>query len=177
MRRRGAARTALALAGVGAIAALSGGCGLPELAGGDEGKAKGAKVVRTVDGDTIVVSQGGKERTVRLLQIDTPETVKPGAPVECGGPEASAAMKRMARPGERVKLVADPKLDKVDQYGRLLRYVEEDGRDLGLSQVKAGHAAVYTFEGEEGSRIDAYRRAEDAAREGGRGAWGECGGF
>jgi micrococcal nuclease len=167
----GAALAALALVVSGSS------CGLGDLADGKERKARGATVIRTVDGDTIVVEQGSRERTVRLLQIDTPETVKPGAPVECGGPEASAAMKRMAAPGDRVELVSDPSLDAVDGYGRLLRYVAEDGRDLGLAQLKAGNAAVYTFEGEEGSRIGRYRAAEAKAREAGRGAWGECGGF
>src|SRR4051812_31586938 len=96
--------------------------------GGGGGSAGGgtrtrARVTRVVDGDTIAVSidgAGGEERSVRLLGIDTPETHKPGTPIECGGPEASASMERLAPPGTRVTLESDPSQDRVDRYGRRL---------------------------------------------------------
>src|SRR3954449_12548626 len=93
--------------------------------GGDSGSATGirtrARVTRVVDGDTVAVSidgAGGEERSVRLLGIDTPETHRPGTPIECGGPEASANMARLTPPGTRVTLESDPSQDRVDRYGR-----------------------------------------------------------
>src|SRR6266516_387907 len=78
-----------------------------------------ARVVRPVDGDTLVASVGGRSFYVRLLGIDTPETHRPGTPVECGGPEASASMAALAPPGQRIELETDPGQDRVDAYGRL----------------------------------------------------------
>src|SRR4051812_19757191 len=95
--------------------------------GGDGGSATGggtrtrARVTRVVDGDTVAVSidgAGDEERSVRLLGIDTPETHRPGTPIECGGPEATANMERLAPPGTRVTLESDPSQDRVDRYGR-----------------------------------------------------------
>src|SRR6266566_6691496 len=82
-----------------------------------------ARVVRDVDGDTLVASAGGRSFYVRLLGIDTPETHRPGTPVECGGLDASASMARLVRPGDRVTLEPDPTQDRVDRYGRMLAYV------------------------------------------------------
>src|SRR5438132_105771 len=72
-----------------------------------------ATVVRPVDGDTIRVEAGGRSFSVRLLGIDTPETHRPGTPVECGGLDASANMARLVRPGDRVTLEPDPTQDRV----------------------------------------------------------------
>ncbi|MEA2430668.1 MAG: micrococcal nuclease, partial [Thermoleophilaceae bacterium] len=65
---------------------------------GRGGAAGGARVVRVVDGDTLRVSLDGRSRSVRLLGIDTPETHRPGTPVECGGPQATAHMELLAPP-------------------------------------------------------------------------------
>jgi micrococcal nuclease len=75
-----------------------------------------AAVARVVDGDTIELQSGGE---VRLLQLDAPE----GAQGECYADEATAVLRRLLPEGGRVRLEADPRLDRVDQYGRLLRYV------------------------------------------------------
>src|SRR4030088_743749 len=72
-------------------------------------------VTRVVDGDTLRVSLGGRERYVRLLGIDTPETHRPGTPIECGGPEASASMARLVPPGTQVRLATGPTQDAVDR--------------------------------------------------------------
>src|SRR5919201_6820372 len=66
-----------------------------------------ARVVRDVDGDTLVASSGGRTFYVRLLGIDTPETHRPGTPVECGGRDASANMGRLAPAGQRILLEPD----------------------------------------------------------------------
>src|ERR671936_1544290 len=107
-----------------------------------------ARVVRDVDGDTLVASAGGRTFYVRLLGIDTPETHRPGTPVECGGPQASASMAALAPPGSAVRLETDPTQDRVDRYGRLLAYVWlADGRLLEQAQLESGWAMPYVFQG------------------------------
>ena len=86
------------------------------------------RVTRVVDGDTVKVEVRGVETTVRLVGIDTPETVRPGTPVECFGPAASARTKHLLRPGQAVRLVTDPTQDVRDRYGRLLAYLYEPRR-------------------------------------------------
>src|SRR5215212_5435625 len=66
-----------------------------------------ARLVRVVDGDTVVVDIDGQHETVRLIGIDTPETVKPDSPVECFGPEASAFTKHLLPTGTALRLVRD----------------------------------------------------------------------
>jgi micrococcal nuclease len=140
-----------------------------------------ARVVRVVDGDTLKVRMAdGRRKTVRVLQIDTPEVKKPDTPIECGGPQASAAMRRLALDGDgrgrAVTLVSDPSQDAVDRYGRVLAYVDADGQDLGKTLVAQGWAKVYVFRGHPGVRIDAYDRARNQARAARRGVYQLCGG-
>src|SRR4051812_49215823 len=144
----------------------------------DDASTTGARVVRVIDGDTIAVSvDGGREQSVRLLGIDTPETHRPGTPIECGGPEASANLKALAPPGTRVALEPDPGQDRVDRYGRLLAYVRLPSGTLAEEDLlRAGWATVYVFEGRPVSRDAEFRRAAGAARAGRRGVWGACGG-
>jgi micrococcal nuclease len=78
-------------------------------------------VVRAVDGDTLEVRLGGGElETVRLIGVDTPETVKPDTPVQCFGPAASSFEHRVVE-GRRIRLL--PGVEPRDVYGRLLAYV------------------------------------------------------
>jgi micrococcal nuclease len=147
---------------------------------GDRGRdvgASGARVVRVVDGDTIAVSVDGRERSVRLLGIDTPETHRPGTPIECGGPQATRSMEALAPPGTRVGLERDPTQDRVDRYGRLLAYVRlPDGRLAETAQLEAGWATVYVFAGRPVERDRRFRRAQAEARSARRGVWARCGG-
>lgn len=143
----------------------------------DEPAPRGARVVRVVDGDTLRVAIDGREQYVRLLGIDTPETRKPGTPVECGGPEASRSLEALVPPGTRVELERDPGQDRVDSFGRLLAYVRlPDGRLAEEVQVRAGWATPYVFEGRPVSRDEQFRRAQAEARAAGRGVWGVCSG-
>jgi micrococcal nuclease len=138
-----------------------------------------ATIIRVVDGDTIHVSVDGKDKTVRLIGIDTPETHKPGVKIECGGKEASANMKHLAPAGAEVKLTSDPTQDSVDRYGRLLAYVSTLGHprtSLQLEQVYAGWAEVYVYGGKPFQRVDTFRSAEGVAKRAHRGVWGSCGG-
>src|SRR5512132_387102 len=84
------------------------------------------------DGDTVVLRNG---QNVRLVQIDTPEVY---FRVECYGPQASATTKALLQPGTRVPLLPEPATDRVDDYGRLLRYVVRvrDGLSLSVQLVR-----------------------------------------
>ena len=142
--------------------------------GGGSGSVKKqrARVVAVTDGDTIRVRVGGRERDVRLIGIDTPE-VYPDA--ECGGAQAEASMRQLLSPGDRVRLLSDRSQDSRDVYGRLLRYVERRGNDVGRKQVGRGWAEVYVFE-TPFTRVGGYRRSSDKAESRDRGAWKRCGG-
>ena len=136
-----------------------------------------ARVVRAVDGDTLVASAGGRSFYVRLLGIDTPETHRPGTPVECGGSDASSGMRALAPPGERVELQTDPGQDRLDRYGRLLAYVWlADGRLVEDEQLRAGWATTYVFHGKPVRLFGRLAASERVARRAHRGVWGKCSG-
>lgn len=96
----------------------------PEVPDGFSPEAEAATLVRAVDGDTIVVERGGVEERVRLLNIDTPETVHPDEEVECGGPEAAERINELLEPGDHVVLEFDQ--ERRDRYDRLLAGVFSD---------------------------------------------------
>lgn len=137
------------------------------------GESSKATVVRAVDGDTLEVRVDGKTDTVRLIGIDTPETVRPGVSVECGGPDASKLMHHLAA-GRTVRLETDPTQDERDRYGRLLAYVYPEGSDKTLQErmLAAGRAEVYVYGGKEFKLVDRFRRAAEAAEQAGKGTWG-----
>jgi micrococcal nuclease len=141
------------------------------------GVIKTGRLVRVVDGDTVRVRIGGREQVVRLIGIDTPESVRPGVAVECGAKAASAALKRLARPGARVRVVSDPTQATVDRYGRRLGYVTlVDGPSLQLSQLRHGWADVYVYGHTPFVRVASFRKAAEQARDAARGVWRLCGG-
>ena len=140
--------------------------------GGGLGNRSRARVAGITDGDTIDVALKGRRDTVRLIGIDTPEVY---GGTECGGAQASASMHRLLQVGDRVRLIRDRSQDNRDRYGRLLRYVELGGRDVGRSQIRRGWASVYVFE-YPFARVHSYRRARHKARHADRGVWKRCGG-
>jgi micrococcal nuclease len=121
-------------------------------------------VTRIVDGDTIVVSGIG---TVRLIGVDTPETVHPRKPVEQFGAEASAFTRSIAlNQSVRLELEGPSK----DKYGRTLAYVYlADGRMLNAELIQQGFAHAYTVY--PFSRMEAFRAHEREARDHARGLW------
>lgn len=143
--------------------------------GEDSEASAGARVLRAVDGDTLVVRVGGREERVRVLGIDTPETVKPGAAVGCYGRQASSHAKAWAAEHRSVRLDRDQAAPDRDRYGRLLRYVGPagGGRDLSAEQVRGGYARVAAY-GQQLARLPQLRRAEQRARNARRGLWGAC---
>ena len=109
------------------------------------GPTQTARVVRVVDGDTIIVRIGGRDERLRYIGMDTPETVKPDTPVQWMGPEASRANAALVA-GQNVVLEKD--VSETDRYGRLLRYVWlYDGARwtlVDLELVAEGFAQVET---------------------------------
>jgi micrococcal nuclease len=102
-------------------------------------------VVRDIDGDTIVVLSDGATTTVRLIGVDTPETVDPRKPVECFGHEASAETKKLVE-GQSVRLELDPSQGQFDKYGRTLAYVYlPDGTNLDEFLIAQGFGHEYTY--------------------------------
>ena len=131
-------------------------------------------VTKVTDGDTVHVGVLGQDVDVRVLGVDTPETVKPGVPVQCGGPQASAFAHQLLD-GQYVHLVPDPTQGLTDRYHRALRYVRlNDGRDYSLLVVTAGWARVYTYQHKPVSEYAALEQAQKAAVVAKRGLWGLC---
>jgi micrococcal nuclease len=129
-------------------------------------------VVKVVDGDTIAVVIDGKRETVRLIGINTPETVDPRRPVECFGKEASDKVKSLLT-GTSVRLVSDPTQSERDRYNRLLRYVYlDDGRLFNQYLIEEGFAYEYTY-GTPYEYREQFKTAEKNARENQRGLWSE----
>ena len=125
-QRPGATNLALRQRHGGHLARVSRVPATPALAAGDPVLAitgPQVRVVRIIDGDTFYAApvHGGAQVEVRVLGIDTPETKKPGTPVQCGGPEATAYAKRVLS-GQTVTLVNDPSQDRLYRYGRTLAY-------------------------------------------------------
>jgi micrococcal nuclease len=135
-----------------------------------ETSGRAGVVTGVIDGDTVEISRPGGRDRVRLLGVDTPETVHPDRPVECFGPEASG-FTRDRLLGRRVTL----SFDRVrrDPYGRLLAYVELDGRRFNDELLARGYARLLVIP-PNGSRGRTMLDLELAARAAGRGLWGAC---
>jgi len=127
-------------------------------------------VTRVIDGDTIEVRLGGRTEDVRLIGVDTPETVKPGTPVQCFGERASHFTKRRLT-GRRVRLVFG--VERHDVYGRLLAYVYLGDRFFNPILVRRGLARTLTIPPND-RFAPSFRHLELAAGRTGRGLWGVC---
>lgn len=104
-----------------------------------------ATVTRVVDGDTVHVSIGGRDADIRLLGVDSPETKKPGTPVQCGGLQATA-FAHQHLDGQHVTLTGDPTQQDMDRYHRLLRFIAlPDGSDYSVDIAGAGWARSYVY--------------------------------
>jgi micrococcal nuclease len=138
--------------------------------GDDSPRSATALVTRVVDGDTIEVELPGGEEDVRYIGVDTPETVKPGAPVDCFGPQASSFNHRLVE-RRRVRLVFGE--EQRDQYGRLLAYVYLGDRFVNAELVRRGLARTLTIPPND-RFAERLKRLEIAAARDGRGLWGAC---
>jgi endonuclease YncB( thermonuclease family) len=126
-----------------------------------------AIVASVYDGDTLTLRDG---RRVRLLQIDTPEL----GSGECYSRAARTALLALAPPGTRIVLETDPRLDRTDRYGRLLRYVKRKGVNVNLELTRRGAAVPYFYRGDRGRYAPWLMRAALTARSAKRGLWRAC---
>lgn len=180
---------ALAVAGCGAPAPASPaptgpsgapGASSPGVAGASHatdglrpvGATETARVVRVVDGDTLIIDRGRGSERLRYIGIDAPESVKPDTPVEFMGKEASAANAALV---EGATVVLEKDVSETDRFGRLLRYVWlKDGEAwlfVDLELVRQGYAQAVTFPPDV-RWTDTLRAAERVARDAGLGLWG-----
>jgi micrococcal nuclease len=153
----------------------------------DAGPASAIAVVtRVVDGDTIEARIEGEVEDVRLIGVDTPETVEPGEPVQCFGPRASDFAKRRLE-GRRVRLVFG--VERRDAYDRLLAYlylaqrtlngpgdVESPPRDRLFNAILLLRGLARSLTIPPNDRFaPRFERLELAAARAGSGLWGACG--
>jgi micrococcal nuclease len=142
-------------------------------AGTDDASRSGergtARVVRVVDGDTVILAGLGSSR---IVGVDTPETVKPDTPVQCFGPRASAFSKHVL--GAAGHVTYEVALEPVDVYGRSLVYLWlPDGRFFNAMLLRRGLARPLPFPPNTRYAPRFQRLAERAARLG-KGLWGRC---
>ncbi len=138
------------------------------------GLISNATIHKVVDGDTVIADVSGSAENVRLIGIDTPESVARNRPNQCFGAEASAYLKSLLPEGTAVTLILDQ--EPRDQYDRLLAYVIRNHDDLfiNLDLVAQGYAGTLSY-----PPNTHYEELLDAAA--GRamlanlGLWGVCG--
>lgn len=132
---------------------------------------KQATVIRVIDGDTFLAEIDGEEKRVRLIGIDTPESVDPRKTVECFGKEA-AQMLRSIFEEKEVLLESDPSQGEQDKYGRLLRYGYASGATTSINayMIKEGYAHEYTYTIPYRYRAE-FKAYEQEARLAKRGLW------
>ncbi len=129
-------------------------------------------VTHVADGDTISVDMNGTTETIRMIGVDTPESVKPNSPVQCYGHEASDYTKQNLS-NQTVRLEADPTGDNRDRYNRLLRYVYlPDGTLWDQKLIEQGYGFAYlSFQfTKQADFAAAQAKAQDAKL----GLWGTC---
>jgi micrococcal nuclease len=154
------------------VALVGGGVLKPTGSGSGSTGSDDGRVTRVVDGDTIHVSMGGEDETVRYIGVDTPETVKPNTPVQCYGKKASSYNHKLVD-GERVRLRFDA--ERRDRYGRLLAYVyrRRDGLFVNDALVRNGYATTLTIPPNVAHEAD-FRVSQRRARDAQKGLWSEC---
>jgi micrococcal nuclease len=135
-------------------------------------------VERWVDGDTVVVTgYGAKRETVRLIGVDTPETVHPRKPVECYGRQASAFVKALLPVGSAATLTFDKgttELRDRTPSRRLLAYLwKSDDTMVNLELVRQGYAKAVHYPPQDDYR-DTFKQAEAKAKAATKGRWKAC---
>jgi len=132
-------------------------------------KMANAAVARVVDGDTLELQVARKTLKVRLLNVDTPETVDPRRPVQTFGKEASDFAKSLLPPGTKVYYRYD--VDQQDRYGRdLVHLYLSDGSWVNALLIRAGYAQLMTV-APNVEAADFFRKLQAQARDEGVGLW------
>lgn len=129
------------------------------------------KVDKVVDGDTIYVSLNGLKQKVRLIGVNTPESVDPRKKVECFGKEASLFLKNLIL-DKNVYLEDDPSQGDKDKYGRILRYVYLDDLLVNKEIIEKGFGYEYTYQTPYRYK-NIFELAEENARENKIGLWAD----
>jgi len=137
----------------------------------DEAKNETFKVVKVVDGDTIKIEYNGSVESIRLIGIDTPETVDPNEPVGCFGEEASNKMKELVD-GKSVKIMFDNSQGAQDRYGRLLLYIWVGDTFVNKKMIEDGYAYEYTYSTPYIYQKD-FKAAQESAKSLEKGLWGD----
>ncbi|MFD6440458.1 thermonuclease family protein [Peribacillus sp. NPDC060186] len=136
----------------------------------EKGKTFTAKIVRVVDGDTVKIKlSNGNEETVRLLLIDTPETVHPSKPVQPFGPEASKFTKELMPAGSEIEV--ETGISERDKYGRLLAYFYVDGKMVNKLLLEKGLARVAYVYAPNTKYIDEFEDIQKQAQKEEIGIW------
>jgi micrococcal nuclease len=163
-------RRAILLALVAAVAATTFVVGREDGAAPAEPRV--GRVVGVTDGDTIRVALGAGVERVRYIGVDTPESRRPGTPMQCFARRAAEANARLVS-GRRVRLVLD--VEQRDRYGRMLAYVYRagDGRFVNAALVRDGYARTLTVPPNV-RFADRFARLAADARRSGRGLWSAC---
>lgn len=131
-----------------------------------------AQVTRVVDGDTLKARIAGRTETVRVIGLDTPESVKPGTPIECFALRATSEAERLLPVGTAIRLESDPTQAKRDRYGRLLAHVWlADGTLYAEQMIRGGFGIHYIYAGVPSIYARRLASAEDEARAALRGLW------
>ena len=140
--------------------------------GEEQTNAEMYRVLQVVDGDTIKIEKDGTKKTIRLIGIDTPETVDPRKPVECFGKEASNKVTELLS-GKSVRIEVDESQGDTDRYGRLLRYIFlPDGTNINLILIQERYAYEYTYDLSYKYQ-QAFKAAQIQAMEKKKGLWGD----
>ena len=127
-------------------------------------------VVKVIDGDTVNISKDGEIITLRLIGLDTPETVHPSKPVECFGREASDRAKAILT-GKQVRIETESSQGEYDKYGRTLAYIHlEDGTHFNKDMIEEGYGYEYTYDLPYKYQAE-FKQAQQEAQVNKRGLW------
>ena len=149
------------------VSSLSSSCNSPQQLPSDV-----ASVIKVIDGDTIILRLQGAIETVRLIGVDTPETVHPTKPVECFGPEASAFTHSALKPKTQVRVQRD--VEARDRYQRLLVYLYLiDGTFVNQELLRLGFARTMNIAPNTVFATN-FASIETAARKNQIGLWQKC---
>jgi micrococcal nuclease len=129
-------------------------------------------VVKAVDGDTIDIMAGEQKVRVRLIGVDTPESVDSRQEVQCFARESSEYTNSVAK-GEKIRLEKDLSQGEADKYGRLLAYVYlPNGEMLNRKLIANGYGMEYTYQAPYKYQKE-FKSLEDFAKREGRGLWAD----
>lgn len=152
---------------------------LPEFVPEPPGPETIVRVKRVVDGDTLVILNGGREERVRMLNVDTPESVHPDAKKNTTwGRRASDFTKRELENRQvRIEEASEETEvgDEKDRYGRVLAYVLVDGENFNVRLVREGYSFYETKYGKSRRYDHEFRLAEAEAKSNQRGLWATAG--